>query len=257
MLSKISEVKNSILNKFVGLSGVNVFSKSTEEIQHDVSLGRAPSRMQFAAGRLASGNGAKKRLEENYLFDTRLYPVGALAVSDYVYFANAIGQPGANNGFLGGLIMSELETNMDVASQIAQGKNFVMTQVGVSFNANILTADAATLMESGALRFTKQGSQFTLKHGPIRFWPGGMGLAGYASSGIATTTINGAHNGDADIRAVRRLSVPRVLKQKETFSYVYTVPRANSTVTDAAATLLGASLMTVWLWGAQQDTIPG
>ena len=208
MLSKISEVKNSILNKFAGLSGVNVFAKSTEEIQHEVQLGREPSRMQFAAGRLAAGNGAKKRLEENYLFDTRLYPVGALAVSDYVYFANAIGQPGANNGFLGGLIMSELETNMDVASQIAQGKNFVMTQVGVSFNANILTADAATLMESGALRFTKQGSQFTLKHGPIRFWPGGMGLAGYASSGIAATTINGAHNGDADIRAVRRLSVP-------------------------------------------------
>lgn len=254
MLSKISE----IAHKFSNLSGVNVFSKSTEEIAHEVKTGKStPSRMKFAAGRLSAGNGATKRLEENYLFDTRLFPVGALAVTDYVYFSSAIGQPGANNGFLGGLVMSELETNMNVPSQIAQGQNFVMTQVGVSFNANAQVGDIATLMEAGALRFTKQGSQFTLKHGPIRFWPGGTGLAGFASSGVIPTVNIGAHNGDADIRAVRRLTVPRVLKQKESFSYVYTVPRANSMVTDAANTLVAATLMTVWLWGAQQDNIPG
>ncbi len=204
-----------------------------------------------------ASTGAKARLEENYLFDTRRFPsfvTGetfpvAILPGDYLFFGSAVGQPAGNNGFAPAVVavMSEVETNMDTPSQIAQGKDFVLTQLGVSFNTDITTPDLAALLESGALRFSKQGGQYTLRHGPTKFWPGGMGIANTA-----------AHNGIADIRAVRRLAVPRILKAKDTFAYTYIVPRASRNTLGSAAntTLSAGTIMTVWLWGGQQDSIP-
>jgi hypothetical protein len=264
-MNAVAEIKASVIQRFLERceqqnpgSGrmINIFENSTEEVL-EAQRSRKPIKMFARGGALASSaTGAKARLEENYLMDTRRFPTFvtgeafpvALAPGEYLFFGSAVGQPAANNGFNPAVVavMSDVETNMDTPSQIAQGKDFVLTQLGVTFNMDITTPDLATLLEMGALRFSKQGGQFTIKHGPPKFWPGGMGLT------------TGAHNGIADIRAVRRLAVPRILKQKDTFAYTYVVPRASRNVLGAAAnaTLSTGTIMTVWLWGGQQDAIP-
>lgn len=262
-MTRLAEIKASAISKFLGLVSANnqiapvsLLADSTEEIQYGISKNK-PVR-QFAAGRqMLGGQGATARLEENYLFDTRRFASGALGSGDFMFFGNAIGSPGTANGFVAGMNMTEVETNMDVASSIAQGKDFVMTQIGVSFSSNAALADLAVLLEAGALRFSKQGGQFTLRHGLLRLWPGGTGINGFSETTVAATTIASAHNGVADVRAVRRLTVPRVLRSKDTFNYIYHVPRAVSNLDNVTAlTLAAPTLMTIWLWGAQRDTIP-
>lgn len=265
-MNAVDEIKASTIARFLNrceaaspgsAKMLKIFSTPTEEIL-EAQRSRKPIKLYAAGGMLSSAStGAKARLEENYLFDTRRFPsfvTGeafpvAILPGDYLFFGSAVGQPASNNGFAPAVVavMSEVETNMDTPSQIAQGKDFVLTQLGVSFNTDITTPDLAQLLESGALRFSKQGGQYTLRHGPTKMWPGGMGIANTA-----------AHNGIADIRAVRRLAVPRILKAKDSFAYVYTVPRAsrNTLGSAANATLSAGTIMTIWLWGGQQDSIP-
>lgn len=250
-MSMFSQVKASVLNAFlercnIGGSPVELYDAPTEEIQHGLKSGRRVK--LYSRGLAPMGTGARARLEENYLYDTRRFPTTIVA-GEWLFFGSAIGQPSTNNGFDATTVptMSDVETNMDTPSQIPQGKDFVLTQIGLSFNSDVSSQDAATLMEIGALRFEKQGGQFTLRHGPGKFWPGGMGQS------------TGAANGFPDIRACRRLAVPRVLRSKETFAYKYVIPRVNRNTLNAsatAATLSGLTIMTVWLWGGQQDAIP-
>ena len=264
MKNFLESLKMSVIQSFAERCGmdVQIFANPHEEIA-DAAARKKPIKL-FARGpkMLAMQAGARARLEENYLFDTRNF-LGAIAAGEYLFFQNAVGQPAINNGFPAAItVMTELETNMDVAGQIAQGKNFVFNQIGVAFNADILTADAASLMEGGALRFEKQGGQYSLRHGPVRMWPGGTGIAGFASAAttVAATTINvqSAHNGSADIRAARRLTIPRVIREKESFAYKYIVPRAvrNTTGTGEIVASGNRVIMSVWLWGGQQDAIP-
>lgn len=278
-MNPIDKVKSKVVAGFMDRCGqlarnVTIFSNPTEEIVEAGQKNKPIKLYQRGSRMLArGGSGAKERLEQNYLFDTRRFPIFAageafpvtIAAQDYLFFQNAVGQPAINNGFGTALTtMTELETNMDVAGQIAQGKNFVMHQIGVSFNADIISDDAATLMESGALRFEKQGGQYTLRHGPVRQWPGGTGVAGFAAAAttVAATTINieAASNGEADLRVSRRLNVPRIIKEKESFAYKYVVPRTIRNTSGAApgtdAQLTAGCLMTIWLWGAQGDDIP-
>jgi hypothetical protein len=249
---------------------VSFYENPTEEIQADIKAGKQ-TRL-YARGALASaGGGARARLEENYLFDTRRFPTFitgeafpvALAPGEYLFFGGAVGQPAANNGFspVSVPVMSDVETNMDTASQIPQGKDFVLTQLGISFNVDIVTANAAVMVESGAIRFEKQGGQYTLKHGRPNMWPGGMGLGGAVATAVGGTplTIDARANGSPDIRAVRKLAVPRVIRQKETFAYKYVVPRGtrnNQGAVVANNIATPGLIMTVWLWGGQQDAIP-
>jgi len=263
MQNAVSEIKSSVIASFLDRCGdfanrVKIYANSTEEILHAAKT-KTPIKLFARGGNMLASmaTGAKARLEENYLFDTRRFPTFvtgeafpvALAAGEYLFFGSAVGQPAANNGFAPAVVavMSDIETNMDVASQIPQGKDYVLTQIGVSFNTDITSVDLATLLEMGALRFEKQGGQFSLKHGPVKMWPGGFGIDSTAS-----------HNGIADVRAVRRLAVPRILRQKETFAYKYVVPRTSRNILGAAAavTLSAGTLMTVWLWGGQQDSIP-
>lgn len=230
---------------------LRVYDNPTEEIAD--GLARKKPVKLFMGRQLATPNtGAKDRLEENYLFDTRRFAAGPVLAMDYLFFQSAVGAPGVNNGFVSPMVMSEVETNMDVAAQVPQGRDFVMTQVGISFNADATAEDVSLMLEIGALRFSKQGGQYTLHHGPGLFWPGGQGATS------ATTTANAnTNNGTADIRAVRKLAVPRILKAKDTFNYSYFVPRGVRNLDNSTVISLGAAtLMRVWLWGGQQDTIP-
>jgi hypothetical protein len=277
MRSAIGALKASVIRAFLDrcgplAAGIKLYENPTEEIHEARKSGKKISLYARGAGMLsAAGQGARARLEENYLFDTRRFPTFvtgeafpvALAPGEYLYFGSAVGQPAANNGFspVTVPVMSDLETNMDTASQIPQGKDYVLTQLGISFNVDITTANASVMIESGAIRFEKQGGQYTLKHGRPNMWPGGTGLGGNVTTaaGGAPLTIDARSNGAPDIRAVRKMAVPRVIRQKETFAYKYVVPRANRNILGAAAannlTTTGI-IMTIWLWGGQQDAIP-
>lgn len=215
----------------------------------------------FQVSRRAGSNGA--RLEENYLYSTRRFPggvnntigAGALVANTYPFFGYANGGDGASAGFPTGFTAGLTETNMEVAAQVAQGTNFVFNQVGVSFDALATTTNVAQTLDSAALTFSKQGGQFTLNHGPIKAWPGGMGLAGYSNITAAATEVS-AHNGAADIRAVRTLKIPRIIREKETFAYNFVIPRATAARDGVAFALTQFVLCTVWLWGGQENVIP-
>ena len=262
-----SSIKDSVLASFidrslpaVGGAELAILANPTEELIDAHKRGKRAKLFMAKGTALVPAavvpKGPPRRLEENYLYSTRAFQAGALSATDYRFFQNAIGQAGSSDGFPAAVVsLDDLETNMDVGGQIAQGKNFVFKQVGISFNASISVANLTTLMDAGALRFSKQGDQFSLRHGPARLWPGGTGVTGFSTA----TSVTGAHNGSADPRAVRTLRVPRVIKEKESFAYIYHVPRTvfagdGSTAFSVAAP---GALMTIWLWGGQMDKIPG
>lgn len=257
-------IKASVFSRFLERSlpgmavgqDLSLLANPTEEIKDSIARGK-PVRLFQTAGTAALPALKKppRRLDENYLYSTRAFQAGALAATDYRFFQNAIGQSGVGDGFPAGITLDDLENNMDVGGQIAQGKNFVFRQVGISFNATVAVGNLAQLMDAGALRFSKQGDQYMLRHGPVRLWPGGSGVSGFSTA----TSITGAHNGHADPRAVRALRVPRVIKEKESFAYIYHVPRPNFAGDNSTAYTIAAPgvLMTIWLWGGQMDTIPG
>ncbi len=253
---KLQEVIHAFKERCSGIAGVlgdaiHVFDNPTEELIDGVKRRKAVN--LYAGGQMLAGQtGAKARLEENYLYDTRLIPATIVA-GDNLFFQSAIGLSGQNNGFAAALVMSDLETNMDTPGQIAQGKNFVFNQVGVSFNADITAGNASLLLETGALRFSKQGGQYTLKHGPIKLWPGGTGVA----TDVAAVTTSGSSNGVPDLRASRKIAIPRIIREKESFNYSFVIPRAVRNLDNSTAiTLSVPCTMTVWLWGGQQDNIP-
>lgn len=260
----LEHIRASVLTRFLersfvqGAPSLHVLENPTEEIIDGLKRGK-PARLFQKAGTapvLAPMRAPPRRVEENYLYSTRAFQAGALASADYRFFQNAIGQAPTGDGFPAAVTnLSDLETNMDVGGQIAQGKNFAFRQVGISFNTLISRDNIGTLLDAGALRFSKQGDQYQLRHGPLRLWPGGTGI-----SGFTTETNSGAvHNGLSDPRAVRSLRIPRVIKEKESFAYIYVVPRTVQANDGATAFTIEApgALMTVWLWGGQVDVIPG
>lgn len=283
----VSKVPGRVLSAFLtraamlGLPGLvspenaRIFDNPTEELLDD--LQRKGKSKLFARGiprpwtgargvatavhRRAGANGS--RLEENYLYSTRRFPTatnntigaGALVANTYSFFQYANGGTCDSAGYPTGTAASLLETNMEVASQIAQGTNFVFNQVGITFNAMATTTNVAQILNAAALTFSKQGGQFTLNHGPIIGWPGGMGLAGFSNITAAATEVS-AHNGAADIRAVRSIKLPRIIREKETFVYNFVVPRATNPQNASAFALTDFITATVWLWGGQENVIP-
>ena len=241
---------------------VVLVQNSTEELVDSLATRRAVRLYATGVhGRSSVRRAAPKRLEENYLYSSKRFPSATtntlpvapnLNVTDNLFFTTARGQRGDSDGYPSGFIETDLQTNMDQASVVPQGKNFVFHQIGISFNAEAKVSDVAILLDSGTLRFIKQGGQFSLIHGPARLWPGGTGVGGLSTNG----GVEAAGNGIADIRAVRNLRVPRVIRQNEQFSYSYSVPSAVRSTDGSNLNLSAFTIMTIWLWGGQQDNIP-
>ena len=269
--SEWGKVKNGAIAAFMERCGgrvngvpVELYENPTEEILDEAQRkGRVP-KLFLAGGEQRS----PKRLEENYLYATRRFPAavdnvigaGALIAGDFRFFQNAIGQQGGGDGFPAAFVLSSNETNMDVGGQIAQGKNFALRGIGISFNTEALSANIQQVLDAHALEFSKQGDQYRLRHGPTRLWPGGAGVAGFATnSGIAApgATIVSASNGLPDPRALRWLRVPRMIREKESFSYLFVSPLAVRSSNGVAWALTEFVTCTEHLWGGQLDVIPG
>lgn len=256
---------------------INVFDNPTEELLHGAREAK-PVKLYAKnfRGKLvrkgqpmkASGGGAGlARLEENYLFSSRRFPTaanntissGALVTGIYPFFSRGIGDDASAVGFPTSSTLTKELTNMELGGQIAQGTSFVFNQIGVSFNSDVATADVNPLLDICSLQFSKAGGQFTLNHGPLKFWPAGMGAAGYAAYGTTASTttvrIEAAHNGNADIRSVRNLKIARVLKEKETFAYNVIIERVAAARDGVAVALTNFVVMTIWLWGGQRNLL--
>lgn len=211
----------------------------------------------------SSGNA---RLEENYLYGTRRFPVlttntiggGALTAGNFPYFTKGINDDGVSLGFPTGFTLTPAETNMEVGGSIPQGTSFVFNQIGITFDSDVATADLAVMLDAATLAFSKAGGQFTLTHGPLKFWPGGMGISGFAAAAVGGTPLaqTAAHNGAADIRAVRTLKIPRILREKETFQYSLQVHRTTKAKDGSTIGLTNFVVPTIWLFGGQRNVIP-
>jgi hypothetical protein len=213
------------------------------------------------------GDSGKARVEENYFYGSRRFPAlanntiggGALTAGNFPFFTKGLNDQGDSLGFPTGFVLGPAETNMEVGGSIPQGTSFVFNQLGISFNSDILVDDLADMLDAVALGFSKSGGQFSLSQGPLKMWPAGMGISGMAAvstTGESDLNIQAVHNGAADIRAVRTLKIPRILREKETFQYAFIVSRATKAKNGATIGLADFVVATIWLFGGQRNVIP-
>jgi hypothetical protein len=226
----------------------------------------APAPAAAARGAQRGPSSGSARLEENYFYSSRRFPAlttntiggGALVAGTFPYFNKGVNDDGVGSGFPTGFVLTGAETNLEVGGSIPQGTSFVFNQLGITFDSDCATADLAIMLDACTLAFSKAGGQFNLFHGPLKFWPGGMGIAGYAATAVggAPLTIAAAHNGIADIRAVRTLKIPRILREKETFAYSVVCHRATKAKDGSTIGLSNFIIPTIWLFGGQRNVIP-
>jgi hypothetical protein len=248
---------DTFLNRLGVGAPVGLIEQPTEELVHNLIRGKKPKLHRMAAG------GVMGRVEENYVYYTRRFPQntanntigsGAVVAQDYLYFINGLGDPGSAAGYFSIANMTLQQTNMASGGKIPNGRGFRMFDLGVTFNAAAAPGDVAQCLDTMNLRFEKQNSSLVLQHGPLKFWPGGMGMYGFATTTATTTTIQGVSNGMPALTNARRFTQPRELAANDQFTYIINAaaatPNANTTVA------LGAFVeITIWLFGQVIDRI--
>lgn len=238
--------------------GASVLEQPTEELIHDLARGRRPKLHRMAAA------GVVGRVEENYMYYTRRFPLnttnntigaGAVAAGDNLYFINGLGDQGSAAGYFSIANLTLQQTNMASGGKIPTGRGFRMFELGISCNAQAVAADIAQLLDIANLRFEKQSASLVIQHGPIKLWPGGTGVYGFAATTVAATTLQSGASGMPALTNVRRFTSPRVLSANEQFQYVINTaaatPNSNTTVALSAFCEL-----TIWLFGQVLDSIP-
>lgn len=282
----VSRIPSSILQGFMSrlpahlLANVAILENPTSELRGELDHAKAHGKSwsdvalfarnirqrRFAPQPANGGSSGKARVEENYFYSTRRFPVlttntigaGGLTAGVFPFFGKGLNDDGVGLGFPTGFVLGTPETNMEVGGAIPQGTSFVFSQLGISFESDIATADLAVMMDAATLVFSKAGGQFSLSHGPLKFWPSGMGIQGYAAAAVGGTPLaqTAAHNGAADIRAVRTLRIPRILREKETFSYGINIARVTKAKDGSTIGLTNFVCPTIWLFGGQRNVIP-
>lgn len=237
----------------------------TDDIRADMENPRKREALFARNFRGGAPRTAGARLEENYFYSSRRFPGltnntiggGAVTAGNFSLFNKGVGEDGAGLGFPSGTSLTQAETNLEVGGYLPQGSNFVGRQLGVSFNADASAADLQQFVDVASLIFTKAGGQFALSQGPVKLWPGGTGIAGFAggAAGEGADPVASAHNGAADIRAVRSLKIPRILREREVFSYGINVARTTKARDGVAIALSNFLVATIWLYGGQKNTI--
>lgn len=246
------------------LGGVSFLENPTEELDEEM---RRSGRLPKLHGMAAATGGVVGRLEENYLFFTRRFPLntanntiggGAVAAGDYSYFNQGQGDIGSAAGYASIPNLTYQQTNMASGGKIPTGRAFRMFDLAVSFNALAPAGDIGQMMDIANLRFEKQAGSLVIQHGPISLFPGGTGIAGFAggnSDSEGNNIISAASNGDPNLMNVRRYRSPRQLNANEQFTYYLNcssaLPNAN-----VAVALTAFVEVRIWLYGQVLDSIP-
>jgi hypothetical protein len=238
---------------------VSIIEQPTEDLVWDLQRGRKPKLHKMADA------GVVGRIEQNYLYYTRRFPLnvtnntiggGAVTAGDYLFFTNGVGDQGTAAGYFSLANLTLQQTNMASGGKIPTGRGYQLFEIGITFNTSAAPGDIAQLLDTCNMRYEKQNSSLVVQQGPIKFWPGGMGIYGFASTTATATTIQAAANGMPALANVRRWKDPRLLSSNEQFQYVINAasatPNNNTTVA-----LTGFLEMTIWLFGNQIDKIPG
>lgn len=257
-----STLAAALLGRFApGGQKVSLLENPTEELIHDIGRGRKPKLFGMAAP--AEDGAVLGRVEENYLYSTRRFPLntanntigaGAVAAQDYLYFTFGLGDIGTAAGYFSIANLTLQQTNMASGGKIPNGRGFRLFDLGISFNAQAVGADIAQMLDIANLRFEKQNSTLVVQHGPIKLWPGGTGMYGFAATTVAATTLQSASNGMPALTNVRRFRSPRVLSANDQFQYVINAAAAtpNSNTTVALSAFVE---VTIWLFGQVLDKI--
>lgn len=254
---------DSFLRRFPDGRAPSIIEQPTEDLLWDLGRGRKPKLHKMADA------GVVGRVEENYLYYTRRFPLnttnntiggGALAAQDYLFFINGLGDQGSAAGYFSINNLTLQQTNMASGGKIPTGRGYQLFELGVTFNAAAAPGDIAQCLDVMNLRYEKQNASLTVQHGPLKFWPGATGLYGYAATtttvAATTTTIANASNGMPSIANCRRWTQPRVLSSNEQFTYIINAA-ANTPNVNAAVALTAFVEITIWLFGRCIDRIPG
>lgn len=256
--------KEGLVNRFLSTLGLGprmamrVLDNPTEELEHKLFAGKGLK--IFGAGAQA-GPSRDVRVEENYLYSTRRFPLntanntigaGAVAAGDYDFFGNGVGDVATSMGYFSLPNLTYLQTNIEKGGKIPKGKGYKLFELAVSFNAEAVGADIVQLMDTCNLRFDKGGGNFVVQHGPVALWPAGVGATGYAATTVAATSLQVASSGVPSLASVRRYKNPRILEPNDTFKY--TVTAVANKPKDNVAVALGAFVeMRIWLFGYTFD----
>ncbi len=253
--------REGLIDRFLGRMGlrpgmgIDILENDTESLIHDLQAGRSPVIHRMA--RRAKQKIVRK--EENFLWSTRRFPslntdtlgAGTVDKGDFPFFSSGVGDPGPSLGYFSIPNLTFLQTNMDKGGRIPTGRGFALYELAASFNAEALPGDIAQLLDTCELRYSKNNDDFTMHHGPLRLWPGGTGVNGFAgvvdvSGGPGSTVI--AENGLPTMAAVRKFRQPRLLSANESFSYIVSAsgkrPRDNTNVV-----LSKFTEVCLWLFG--------
>jgi hypothetical protein len=239
---------------------MKLFSSPTEDVLEQLDKGKRPKLFSMADAQ------PDVRADENYLYSTRRFPSntanntigsGAVTAGDYPFFSFGLGDLGTVAGYFSLTNLTLQQTNMAAGGKIALGTGFEMYALGISFNAQAIGTDVSQCLDSMNVRFDKQNSQYVIQHGPLKFWPGGTGLYGFAATAVGGSplTISSASNGMPAVTNVRTLRLPRVLSANETFQYILQA-QANLPNVNAAVALSAFVEITVYLFGFTLNRVP-
>jgi hypothetical protein len=125
--------------------------------------------------------------QKSYVYDTLKIPSGAtVAAQPYRMFQTPIGQPDPYNG---GIVKTELETNMSIGGQFAPPTDFILNNLGFYFLAGNQLFDIQQIVNFGFFQFSV--IKKVMWSGHLQRHPSGMGLTGVTERTNEANWLNG------------------------------------------------------------------
>jgi hypothetical protein len=182
--------------------------------------------MAFLPRRLPPINTGDYRADSGHLYSSYFFASGATVLREYDMFTTATGSIG--QGYTGSL--TETETNLLNANRNADQFSWVITDIGVMFNSDIILGDIQGFLNNASVVFRKPGYERNL--GRTDFFAAGGGLWG-------VTTMNAAQswtNGHPSPQSRRKLKREIIINPGETFKF--SLKLANARASGGAALTL-------------------
>jgi hypothetical protein len=118
-----------------------------------------------------------------------------------------------------------VQSNMPSNAVLPAPRQFLVEQVSMAFAIDCNTADAQALSGGCVTQWFISDKQYL--QAPVFALPGGVGLSGFAATGVAATTVDVATNGFPSPAARFNLHRPgQVIRTQENFRVDLTIPTA-------------------------------